>query len=87
MRRVHQHAVVGVRLDMLLQILRALERLATEVALVRLKRDVDADVGGDVIALDGRCAACSPLAGQVEIVSALAPDMAFAHVVLQWCQR
>ena len=81
-RRVHQDTVIGVCLDMLLQILRALEGLATEVALVRLEWDVDADVGGNVVALDGGRSACAPLAGQVEVVGALATDMAFANVVL-----
>ena len=81
-RRVHQDTVIGVCLDMLLQILRALEGLATEVALVRLEWDVDADVGGNVVALHGGRSACAPLAGQVEVVGALATDMAFANVVL-----
>lgn len=67
---------------MFLKILRALEGLAAKVTLMRLERDVDADVGGDVIALHGCGAACSPLAGQVEVVGALAADMAFANVVL-----
>lgn len=63
MRRVDvQHAVVGVCLDMLFEILRALESLAAKVALVRLERHMDADVRGDVVALDGRGAACAPLA-------------------------
>lgn len=44
-------------LDMLLEILRALERLAAELALVRLERDMDADVRSDVVALDGGGAA------------------------------
>lgn len=86
-RRVHQHAVVGVRLYMFLEVLWPLERLAAEVALMRLERDVDADVGGDVIAFDGRGAACSPLAGQVEVIGALATDMALAHMVLKYGQR
>lgn len=85
--RVHQDAVVGVGLDMLLEILRPLESLAAEVTFMRLERNMDADVGGDVIAFDGRGTACSPLTGQVEVVGALATDMAFAHVVLWCCQQ
>ena len=73
-------------LDVLLQVLRALEGLAAKVALVRLERDVHADVRGDVVSLDGRRPAVAPLAGEVEIVGALAPDMALAHVVLR-CRR
>jgi hypothetical protein len=67
---------------MLLQILWALERLAAEVALVRLEGDVNADGRGDVVALDGGRSARAPLACQVEVVGALTPDMAFADVVL-----
>lgn len=69
-------------LDMLLQILGSLEGLATEVTLVRLERDVDADVRGDVVTLDGGGAAVAPLAGQVQVVCAFAADMALADVIL-----
>lgn len=72
-------------LDVLLEILRTLERLATEVAFVRLERDMNADVRGDVVSLDGGGAASTPLASQVEVVGALAADMALADVVL--CRR
>ena len=67
---------------MLLEILRALECLATEVALMRLEWNMDADVGFDVVAFDGGGAAGTPLAGEVEVVGALAADMALADVVL-----
>lgn len=67
---------------MLLQVLRALERLAAELTLVRLERDVDADVRGDVVTLHGGCPAGVPLTGQVEVVGALAADMALADVLL-----
>ena len=80
--RVHQHAVICMCLDMLLQILRTLERLAAEVALMRLERHVDANVRCDVIALHGGGSAGAPLAGKVEVVGALATDMALADVVL-----
>jgi hypothetical protein len=67
---------------MLLQVLWTLECLSAEVAFVRLEWDVDADVGGDVVAFHGGRAAGTPLAGEVEVVCALAADMAFADVVL-----
>lgn len=67
---------------MLLKILRPLEGLAAEVALVRLKGHMNANVRGNVVALYGGRATCSPLAGQVEVVGTLAAYMAFAHVVL-----
>jgi hypothetical protein len=74
--------VVGMSLDMLLQILGALESLATEITLVRLEGHMYSDVGGDMIALDSGGIARSPLAGQVQVVGTLATDMAFAHVFL-----
>lgn len=55
--RAKKNRVIGVSLDVLLEILGSLESLATEVALMRLQRDVDADVRGDVITLDGGNAA------------------------------
>lgn len=70
-------------LDMLLQILRALESLATEITLVRLEWHVDSDVGGDVITLDCCGVAGTPLAGQVEVISALASNMALADMLLR----
>lgn len=67
---------------MLLEILWALECFATKVALVRLQRNMNADVRGDMVTLDGGGATCAPLAGQVEIVGALATDVALAYVIL-----
>ena len=40
-------------LDVLLEILRTLERLAAELTLVRLQRNVDTNVRGNVVSLDG----------------------------------
>jgi len=73
---------LSIYLDMLLEILWALERLTTEVTFVRLERDVDSDVGGDVVALDGGGTTLVPSAGQVEVVRALASDVFLADVVL-----
>lgn len=70
-------------LDVLLQILRPLESLATEFTLVRLQGDVDANVRGDMVALDSRGVASAPLASQVQVVGALATDMTLADVLLQ----
>lgn len=50
-------------LHMLFQILRALEGLPAEFALVRLERNVDTDMRGDVVALDGCGPAGAPCAG------------------------
>jgi len=39
-------------LYVLLQVLGTLKGLSTEITFVRFQRDVDSDVGGDMIALD-----------------------------------
>jgi hypothetical protein len=70
-------------LDMLLQILRALEGLAAELALMRLERNVNADVRSDVVTLDSGGAARVPLAGEVEVVGALAANVALTDVLLE----
>lgn len=44
-------------LDVLLQVLRTLECLSTELTLVRFERDMDSNVRRDVITLDGGGAA------------------------------
>jgi hypothetical protein len=74
-------------LDMFLEILWALESLATEFAFVGLERDVDSNMGGDVVAFDGGGSALAPLAGQVEVVSRLASDMALADMFLCMVSR
>jgi hypothetical protein len=70
-------------LDVLLEILGTFKCLLAKVALVRLERDVDADMGRDVVSLDRGRAAGAPGASQVQIVGRLATDMAFADVVLE----
>lgn len=80
--RTDEDAVISVGLDVLLQILRSLERLAAEVALVWLQGHMDTDVRGDVITLDRGRAARVPLARQVEIVGALPADMLLTKMIL-----
>jgi len=74
--------VVGMGLDVLLQILGTLERLSAKLALVRLERHMDADVRSDVVTLDSSCAAACPLTRQVEVVGALAANMTLTNVIL-----
>lgn len=77
-------------LDMLLEVLRAFERLAAEVTTMRLQGDMDANMRGNVVTLNHGDVAVGPSTLQVEIVGALATDMNFAHVVLdksQSCQK
>ena len=71
-------------LDVFLEILRTLKGLSAEVAFVRLERHVNTDVRSNVISLHGSRAAATPLAGEVEIVGALATNMALADVILQF---
>jgi len=67
---------------MLLQVLRSFKGLAAKVTFVRLEWNMHANVRSDVIALDGGGTAVAPLAGEVQIVGALSPDMALANMVL-----
>lgn len=67
---------------MFLEILRPLEGFATELALVRLQRNVDANVGGDMIAFDGGCSALTPRACQVQVVGRFSAYVPFADVFL-----
>ena len=69
-------------LDVLLQILGTLEGLSAKLALVRLQRHMDADVRSDVVTLDSGSAAARPLTRQVEVVGALAANMALTNVIL-----
>jgi hypothetical protein len=78
-----EDGIIGVGLDVLLEILRSLEGFAAKVALVGLERDVHANVRSDVITLDSRCAAIAPLTSEVQVVGALAADMALADVVIK----
>ena len=67
---------------MLLQVLRTLECLSAEVAFVGLQWDMDSDVGGDVVTLDGGGATGVPSAGQIQVVGALSSDVLLADMVL-----
>jgi hypothetical protein len=87
LRRAQEDGVVGVRLDVLLQVLWAFEGLPTKVALMRLQRDMDADVRRDVISLDGSSTAVAPTASEVQVVCALATYMSLADVVLAPSQQ
>jgi hypothetical protein len=69
-------------LYMLLQILGALEGLSTEVALVGLQGNMDADVGSDVVSLDRGGAAGVPTTSQIQVVGALTSDMLLTDMVL-----
>jgi hypothetical protein len=68
---------------MLLQVLRALEGLATEVAFVRLEWHVYSNVRGNVISLDCCRTAVAPLTGQIQIVGTFAANMALTDMVLE----
>ena len=67
---------------MFLEILWTLEGLAAEFTLVGLEWNVDSDVGGNMVTLDSRRAATSPLTGQVEVVGGFTADVTLADVFL-----
>ena len=69
-------------LDMLLQVLRALEGLAAKVTLVWLEGHMDPDMRGDMVSLDGGRTTTTPLAGQIEVVGALTANMALTDMFL-----
>lgn len=71
------------RLDMLLQILRSFESLSAEIALMRLQRDMDANMRRDVVALHRRCPAVAPLASEIQVVGALSAYMPLTNVILE----
>jgi len=71
------------RLHVLLEILRTLESFAAEIALVRLQRYVNTDVRSNVVTLDRGGATVAPLAGQIQIVGALATNVTLTDVVLE----
>ena len=77
-----KYRIVRVGLDVLLEILGTLESLATEVAFVRLQRNMHTNVRRDVITLDSGSTAVAPLASKIQVVGALAPNMALTDVVL-----
>ena len=79
---LRQHRIIGVCLDVFLEILRTLEGLAAEIAAMRLQRDVDANVRGDVVAFDDLDAAGAPRTLQIEVVGAFATDMILTDVLL-----
>ena len=79
----HHDRVFGMGFDMLLQVLRPLEGLATEVASMRLQRDMDSDMRGDVVAFHNGDATVAPRTLKVEIVSTFATNVLFADMVLQ----
>ncbi len=70
---------------MLLEILWSLEGFSAELALVGLERNVDSDVGGDVVSLDRRGSALAPGAGEIEVVCRLTANMTFADMFLYVC--
>lgn len=68
---------------MLLEILRPLECLAAEITFVWLERHMYANVRSDVITLHSRRATGTPLTSEVQVVGALAADVALTYVVLR----
>lgn len=71
-----------VYLDVLLKILRTLESLPTKIAFVWLERNMDSNVGSDMIALNCGGTALIPATGKVQVVCAFATNVLLADVFL-----
>lgn len=67
---------------MLLQILRSLESLPTEVTFVWLQWNVHSDVRGDVVTFYSGGAALIPATREVEVVGAFATNMLLTNMFL-----
>ena len=74
--------VIGMCFDMLLEVLRSLERLSAERAVMRFQRHMYSNMRRHMIAFLELDVAGIPCARQIEIVCALATDMLLAEVVL-----
>lgn len=68
---------------MLLQILRTLELLAAGLAFVRLERDVNAEMRGDVVTLHSSYPTATPSTSEVEVVGRLAANMLIAQMFVK----
>lgn len=60
--------IIGMSLDMFLEILWSFESFATEFTFVRFQWNVNTNVRGDVITLYSGGATAAPCTGQIEIV-------------------
>lgn len=72
--------VVGMGLDMFLQVLRTLEGFTTEVTFVRLQWNVNSNVRGDMVTLHSGGAALIPATREIEVVCALTANVLLANV-------
>ena len=69
--------------DMLFQVLRTFELLATECTAMRLQRHVNSNMRRYMIALLQGDVAIAPPTGQVEVVGALAANVLLANMILR----
>lgn len=75
--------VFGVRLDVLLEVLRTFEGFAAHFTFMRLERDVHTDVGRDMVSLHRGGVTISPSAHEVKVVGRFATNMLLAHVIIK----
>lgn len=74
--------IIGMGFHVFLEVLRAFECFPAKLAAVRLQRNVNPDVGCDMVALHDSDVTVAPSTLQVEIVGALSTDVTVADVVL-----
>ena len=81
---MHNDRVIGMSFDVLLQVLRTLKGLSAKVTFVRLQRHMDANMGGDMVALDRGSPAVSPATSQVQIIRTLTTYVSLADMLLEF---
>lgn len=81
-RRAKKDRIIGMGLDVFLEILRAFESFAAKIASVWFQRNVNANVRSNVVAFYYSNVAVGPTTLQVEVVGAFAPNMHFTNMIL-----
>jgi len=77
-----QNRIIGMGLDVLLQILGTLEALAAHVAAMWFEGHMDPDVACDVVSLDGLGVAGAPGAGQAEIIRRFPSNVFLTQMII-----
>lgn len=68
---------------MFLEILWSLEGLAAEATSMRLQGNMNSNVRGDVVTLDGSSTTSAPPTDEIEVIRTLATDMTLADMILE----
>jgi hypothetical protein len=74
--------ILGVRLDVLLEVLRSLEGLAAHFTFMRLQWDMHTNMRRDVITLHRGGIAVTPRTHKIQVVRGLAADVLLTDMIL-----